>query len=349
MIAVSSSEYAAQLAGEIPQMEQVVAGTWTLPLAIPPGHMPHTLSYLIEDSEGRVHLIDPGWDLDENLDSVGSALEQIGRGWADVASVIVTHLHPDHMGLARRIRAQYGVPVVMHHAEQAAQQTLAMLEAGADYARGELERWGVPAERFDEVLGYATRAPRVVLDADDVVDDGELLRIPGRSIRVIHTPGHTPGHICLHDEVFELVFTGDHVLPTVVPGIGLGGPVDYNPLERYLHGLAAMKRYETCEVLPGHGFRFRGVSERATDIALRHLTRTAEVAELLAQSEGEWTAWDAAGQLTWSRGWENLTRHYLLGALRQTELHVRLVSLDRHSALLEDWNVSPSSTNRVVS
>ena len=344
--AVSAAELAAHRSDTIPAMEQVVEGVWTLPLSIPPGHMPYTLAYLIEDSDGGVHLVDPGWDLDENLAAVERALRAIGRGWGDVASTIVSHLHPDHMGLARRARELHGVPVVMHQVEQAAQHTLAELEAGPSHARDELLRWGVPRERFDEVLGYATRAPRVVVDADIVVNDGELLRIPGRSIRVLHTPGHTPGHICLHDERDGLLFTGDHVLPTVVPGIGLGGPVAYNPLERYLQGLAELGRYQECEALPGHGYRFRGLRERAGEIASQHLRRTAEVAQLNAGPAS--TTWQTAAELTWSRGWENLTRHYLIAALRQTELHVRLVADGRHSALLEEWGV-PAAANRVDS
>lgn len=319
-------------------VEQVTDGVWALPLPIPPGHMPYTLSYLIEDDRGGVHLVDPGWNSDDNLSTLGVALRRIGRGWGDVGSIIVTHLHPDHIGLAGRVRELHDVPIVLHRAEQAAQHTLAQLGSRPNHAADELVRWGVPPERFDEVHGYATRAPRVVVDGDILVDHGEVLPVPGRSIRVLHTPGHTPGHICLHDGSAGLLFTGDHVLPTVVPGIGLGGPVDYNPLERYLYGMAEMERYDDCEVLPGHGHRFRGLGERAGQIARQHLGRTAEVARLLDDGEPGST-WDTAARLTWSRGWQNLTRHYLIAALRQTELHVRLVRDGRHAALLERWRV----------
>ncbi|WP_403022369.1 MBL fold metallo-hydrolase [Salinibacterium sp. GXW1014] len=335
---VSAAELDAHREGRLPAMERVVEGVWTVPLAIPPGHMPYTLSYLIEDARGGVHLVDPGWDLDENLDALELALGRIGRGWADVASVIVTHLHPDHIGLAGRVRALHGVPVVLHRLEHEAQQRVAALEARPEHVHDELTRWGVPAERFDEVRGYATKGARVIVEGDILVQDGQLLDVPGRRIRALHTPGHTPGHMCLLDEGDGLLFTGDHVLPKVVPGIGLGGPVDYNPLERYLHGMADIARYDGCEALPGHGYRFRGVTARATEIARHHLKRTAEVARLVEHGDPGST-WETASRLTWSRGWENLARHYLIAALRQTELHLELVRGGGHVELLEQWGV----------
>ena len=335
---VGAAELELHHTAERQAIEEVAEGIWSIPLSIPPGHMPHTLSYFIEDSRGQVHLVDPGWDLDENLHLVGCALGSMGRSWRDVASIIVTHLHPDHIGLAGRIRLQHDVPVVLHHLEHAAQENVAALDAQPHHVREDLIRWGVPRERFDEVHGYATRAPRVVVDADVLVVDGQLLQVPGRTIRVLHTPGHTPGHICLHDETDELIFTGDHVLPTVVPGVGLGGPVDYNPLERYLRGMAELERFDGALALPGHGHHFRGIADRAGEIARHHLRRTAEVAQLVdAGTPG--STWEVAARLSWSRGWQNLTRHYLIGALRQTELHLRLVRDGHHLELLERWRL----------
>lgn len=320
-------------------MAQVCDGVWTVPLAIPPGHMPYTLSYIVEDVRGQVHIVDPGWECEDNLHALGEALTSVGRRWRDVTSVIVTHLHPDHIGLAQTIREHHDVPVVLHHVEQSAQTALSELALDLNRVPDDLRRYGVPQDRFDEVLGYATRAPRTMVHGDILVQDGVHLDVPGRRIRVLHTPGHTPGHICLHDEDNALLFTGDHVLPTVVSGIGLGGPVDYNPLERYLHGLSSLAPYDACEVLPGHEYRFRALMHRSGEIARQHLRRTIEVAELV-HSRPPASTWDTASRLTWSRGWNNLTRHYLTAALLQTELHVRLVRDGGHTELFARWEVT---------
>jgi glyoxylase-like metal-dependent hydrolase (beta-lactamase superfamily II) len=297
--------------------------------------MPFSIAYLIEDTHGGVHIVDPGWNRDENVAAVDAALRRVS-GAGSLASITVTHLHPDHIGLAERLRAIHGAGIALHRTEQDAQAAVAGWASDPSAVRADLERWGVPEDRQDEVLGYASASARPVVVADELLDDGDLLRIPGRRIRALHTPGHTPGHLCFVDERDGLLFTGDHILPTVVPGVGLGGPTSDNPLESYLTSLAGMRAFDEFEALPGHGFRFRGVAARSAVIARQHLSRTAEVAAVLREDPAA-TVWELASRLTWSRGWENLTRHYLVSALRQTGMHARLVREEAHLTLAAVW------------
>lgn len=319
----------------MPDAARVADDVWVVPLAIAPGHMPYTLSYLVADEADGIHLIDAGWDLDGNLDAVAAAVSRFGEG-RRLASVIVTHLHPDHLGLAARLRAAHGVPVVLHRREARAQAAVVARAADEGPLRGELTAWGVPEERRDGIVRGYPRAAYVRIDADVLVDDGDLLPIPGRRLRVIHTPGHTPGHMCLHDEDRGLLFSGDHVLPTVMPGVGLGGPTAHNPMERYLDRLARVREFDACEILPGHGYRFRGLSARASRIAAHHLRRAEEVAAVLSRTPDA-SVWEVAPQLTWSRGWDGLKRHYLVAALRQTSLHARLVRDGALPRLHAEW------------
>src|SRR5690606_12178234 len=96
------------------------------------------------------------------------------------------------------------------------------------------DRWGVPVEER-AALGAAPRRrnARPGFSADIRVGAGDVLDLPGHDLVVIPTPGHTSGHIGLADRSTGLVFTGDHVLPGVNPGIGLGGPA-HDPLGDYL-------------------------------------------------------------------------------------------------------------------
>jgi glyoxylase-like metal-dependent hydrolase (beta-lactamase superfamily II) len=194
----------------------------------------------------------------------------------------------------------------------------------------------VPEGSRAEIARSAQASARPVVTADVLVDDFDVLPIPGRTLRVIHTPGHTPGHICVVDEEAGLLYTGDHILPTVAPGVGLGGPTVRNPLEDYLDGLAAMRAYDPLVALPGHGYRFRGIAERATQIARRHLGRSFEVADA-REAEPDASVWQVASRLSWSRGWENLARHHIVSALRQTAMHVRLVEAGQHREMRKVW------------
>lgn len=332
----SEDEFRTQAAGGIPAMEQVAEGVWTLPLRNKPGHMPFTLSYLIEDAAGGIHIVDPGWGLDANVEAVDTALARIARPGAPLTSITATHHHPDHLGLADRLRSIHQAPVYLHRKEQQAQEMLTERASDERFVRADLRAWGVPDDRFEEVLGYATGTPRVVVPADVLVDEGDLLPVPGRRLRVLHAPGHTPGHICLLDEGNDLLFTGDHVLPGIVPGIGSAGSLPGNPLKDYLTSLVRMTGFDALQALPGHEYRFRGIAERAAVIAGRHLRRTVEVERVLEGDPGS-TAWETASQLTWSRGWDALTRHYLLAALRQTALHADLVRAGAQAELFEAW------------
>jgi glyoxylase-like metal-dependent hydrolase (beta-lactamase superfamily II) len=325
----SVAQHGSALARTTPEIERVRDGVWAIPLPLPnPGGVESTLCYSLADADGGVHLIDPGWDTDDNLVRLEAGLAVAGFGIGDVRSMTASHFHPDHLGLAARLRASHGIPVGMHRAEHAALTRPLYPEPEATIAR-----WGVPDDRLDDVRAVASPRSRPSgLAADVVLDDGDLLPIPGRSVRVVHTPGHTAGSICLHDETDGLFFSGDHVLPIINPGLGLGGfvPGD-DPLGDALASYARVAAYDEAEVCPGHGYRFRGLGVRAGQIADRHRRRSAEIAAI-ATADPAFTVWQIAERVSWTDGWENLPPFMRLSALSQTEMHLehlRRATLDR--------------------
>jgi glyoxylase-like metal-dependent hydrolase (beta-lactamase superfamily II) len=260
---------------------------------MPGDHLPYSLCYLIEDDRGGVHIVDPGFSSDQNWAALGAALDVLGHGADDVVQVITTHLHADHLGLAERVRDASGARIVLHAREQAA------LAAGA----------GPEAARV---------AANLV--ADTLVQDGDVLVVPGRRIRVVHTPGHTLGHLCLVDEDAKLVFTGDHVLPTVNPGLGLGGLGTTNPLADYLVSLTRIAEYDDFDVAPGHEDVFRGLAARCEELADHQLRRSREVAVILERGPALDDV-ELASRLTWTGGWDALDGLRLDSAIAQTAMH----------------------------
>lgn len=323
MQATSPRQFDATQTGEKPSLEQIRAGIWAFGLSLPPGHVPYTLTYLIEDDRGSLHVIDPGPDYRDNWSELVAGIEQTGHSLDDVESVIVSHMHPDHLGLADRLHAASGGKVVMHEDEVRAMSH--MLAAERSDVAGTVAAWGVPDDRRKELLDMLDDSSMPLGgSADVVVAGGDVLEVPGRTLRVIHTPGHTAGSICLRDEDEKLLFTGDHVLPMMFPGIGLGGPTPTNPIRDYLESLMVVRPFDDHEVLPGHGYRFAGLAERCDITYAHHLRRSKEVQTVLAAAEDS-TIWEVASQLTWTAGWENLPGHYLLSALAQTEMHMDFV------------------------
>jgi glyoxylase-like metal-dependent hydrolase (beta-lactamase superfamily II) len=315
----SSAQFEASSAARIPPLEQVREDVWALPMPMPGGHLPYSFLYLLGDADAGVHVIDPGWDSDDNWALFTSTLRRLGVETGDVASIVATHLHPDHLGMAERMRRETGAALLLHSAEQVA------LEAGPSrHLAGlspaeQLDRWGVPLERRAELAQIVAPSSPAV-SADSTLADGDLLPISGFELTVVWTPGHTGGSICLLDEARSILFTGDHLLPTIFPGLGLGGATPTNPLADYLDGLNRVSGYQAFEALPGHEYRFTGIADRARQSAEHQLRRTREVAALVADNPAA-SVWQIATRLTWTAGWENLTDFFLLSALSQTAMH----------------------------
>ena len=85
------------------------------------------------------------------------------------------------------------------------------------------------------------------------VRNGDVIRLAGRDMFAVHTPGHTLDHLCIHDPEGGFVFTGDHVLPHITPYIS-GVASGTNPLLDYFASLertAALP--DVKQALPAHG------------------------------------------------------------------------------------------------
>ena len=314
---------------ELPDVELVAPGIWMVPTVVPDNPIGWTQAYVLESSQGPF-LVDTGWNHDLAWADLLSGLEACGTSVAEVQGVIITHHHPDHLGLVGRVREASGCWVGMHDADIdlvtrhrqilsddpdvfSKDVTEKLIEAGA----GQCE--------VDEVRAASQLAhmPRPELP-DRSLDTSEL-RLGGRRVSLQHTPGHTPGHLCLR--VDGRLLTGDHLLKTISSHVGLYGFEDPSgdPLGDFFSSLRLLTGAEPTEVLPAHRARFTGVDDRVAELLDHHEERLADIKEKLAG--GPLTPWALCRVMHWNRPWDELPRMMLRAALAETMAHVRHLEL----------------------
>ncbi|NUW45190.1 MBL fold metallo-hydrolase [Nonomuraea rhodomycinica] len=281
-------------------------GVWSVPVPIPGNPLGYTLVYAIESPQGPV-LIDAGWNHPDAWEALSGGLATLGMDVASVRGVVVTHFHPDHAGLAGRVREESGGWIAMHEADAALVTLIHGLDEGEHEAfqTDMLKRAGADP---GDVRVVAAERPLPPARPDRELADGDLVDLPGRKLRAVHTPGHTPGHICLHLEDADRLFTGDHVLPDITPHIGIYpyDRDDVDPLGDFLASLDRVGELGPLDALPAHEWMFPDVAARAVEIRHHHEDKLDRLAALLAERAEPLTLWEVAAMMTWNRPWADL-------------------------------------------
>jgi glyoxylase-like metal-dependent hydrolase (beta-lactamase superfamily II) len=323
-----TAQRAAWDAKVLPEVEQVRPGLWSIPVPIPNNPLRYVLVYAFESNDG-ITLVDAGWDTDEAWDALSDGVSKAGGSMSDVNGVMVTHIHPDHYGLAGRVRDVSGAWIGLHPADA---DLLQERYVDTDDLVGRMKRLlllsGVPEEVTPDLATASMDIKGLVHMAltDRMVEDGDALGVPGWDLKAIWTPGHSPGHLCLVDEDAKLLLSGDHVLPRISPNISFHSQQFPNPLGDYLESLMKIGMLDPEEVLPGHEYRFKGLKARTDQLIAHHEDRLVEIEGLLAQRSGQ-TAWELTLNLTWSRPFEDIQPFMQRAANGETLAHLVLLEV----------------------
>lgn len=313
----------------LPPVEQVRPGLWSIPVPIPNNPLRYVLVYAFELQDGGVALVDAGWNTDEAWSYLNNGLAAAGGSMADVRAVMVTHIHPDHYGLAGRVREASGAWIGLHPADAV------MLEGrygDTDELVGQmfhlLAESGVPPDRLPDLAlaSMALKSMVTMAEPDVLFEDGKEIELPGWSLRTIWTPGHSPGHVCFFSEQHKLLISGDHVLPRITPNISVHSQQFANPLGDYLDSLRKVQDLGTEEVLPAHEYRFSDLWSRVEEIINHHGERLEEIEQVLIQHPGS-TAWQITLRLHWSRPWDEIESFMQRQANGETLAHLVLLEL----------------------
>lgn len=245
----------------------------------------HINVWLVEDGPGWA-IVDCGLGLDETR----AAWERIFATELDgrpVTRVLVTHFHPDHIGLARWLQERWGVEVWMTEAEWMTARGVHAPTGGIDidvklelYRRngvGELDGYRTPPNTFYRRMVPAI-PPRFVRLAG-----GQHLRIGAHDWTVIIGRGHAPEHACLWCPELRALICGDILLPRISPNVSVWPTEPMgDPLAAYLGSLAGFDEVPADTlVLPAHGQPYRGIHSRVAELRHHHEERLDKIAEAL--------------------------------------------------------------------
>jgi glyoxylase-like metal-dependent hydrolase (beta-lactamase superfamily II) len=209
-----------------------------------------------------------------------------------ILRVIVTHMHPDHIGLAHWLCKRWNAPLWISATDFNAAHTASLRTSGfgGEGAASFFASHGlVDSASITKIRGRATYYPSMVPEIPPSfrrLQDGDKLRIGGREWRCISGYGHAPEHMSLHCEALGLLISGDMVLPRISTNVSVYFiEPESDPLRLFLESIDKFARLPRDTLtLPSHGKPFLGLHERIRQLHQHHRERLAEVEAACAGS-----------------------------------------------------------------
>jgi len=248
-----------------------------------PYRLDHVNIYLIENA-GAWTAFDTGLGTDESKQAWETVLAGPLEGQG-LKSLIVSHFHPDHVGLAGWLCERFGLDMAMPRPEYLLSLVLqhAPGDHGADVYRPFYRRHGLAAEAAEIVLSrgheYLRRTTGVPASYHRI-KNGDTLTVGRRDFRVLTGGGHALEQAMLSRPEEKLFLAADQVIARISPNVSVH-PMepDLDALGIYLTSLRAIKTAVAPDVLvlPGHGLPFYGLHERIEELIAHHAERCAAI------------------------------------------------------------------------
>ena len=301
--------------------------------------------YVVRGVEGAI-LIDTGWNTPEAFSALEDGLKGHGIAWKDIRQIVITHIHPDHYGLAKKVREYSGAAVAMHRIEAGLVDPRYVNFGKLLREMGrELYNNGVPSTELPGLEEASLWMNEFVMPLlpDVELDNGDMISNGSFEFEVIWTPGHSPGHICLYEQRRKLLFAGDHLLFEITPNVSFHPQSGDNPLGDYINSLKTVEGLKANLVFPGHGPVFNSLKTRAAEIRSHHERREKVIVKAI--NEEPKTAYQIASEIPWISeqagvGFHNLEPMDRRLAIMETLAHLRLLVVEDRARRIERDGVS---------
>ncbi len=245
--------------------------------------------WALKDGDGWA-IVDTGMQTAETSAAWNRAFAEALDG-APVTRVFVTHMHPDHSGMAGWITRKFDCRLWITRLEylmcrvMAADTGRAAPEDGLRFYRA--AGWDRPAlDSYEARFGGFGRHLHAMPDSYRRLNDGEDIVIGDNLWRIVVGSGHSPEHACLYCPSLGLMISGDQVLPRISSNVSVfPTEPDGDPLDDWLTSLAAIKTRVPHDVLvlPAHNEPFRGLHGRLDHLIRGHERGLARLAGRLEE------------------------------------------------------------------
>jgi glyoxylase-like metal-dependent hydrolase (beta-lactamase superfamily II) len=276
--------------------------------------------YLLRGRHGWT-LIDTGLNTAAARAQWARAMKMLDIAPDDIEKIVLTHMHPDHFGLAGWWQSQAESPMPVYLPEREKPQARVfyrrantplyhqwMLDCGIDQ---------VTVDNVESAL-YNTRdltQPHPV--QQDYLREESKVRLGAREFRAIHAPGHSDGQLIFYHEAEGLMLCGDHVLMKITPNIGSWPHSQPDPLGRFLASLRELTALEVRLALPGHKWLITDWRGRIEELIAHHHLRLRDTLEAI--ESGASTVFQIAACIF---SLERLTPHEWRFAMAETLAHL---------------------------
>jgi len=262
--------------------KQVIPNIFTLTLPLP-FELESVNIHLIKLAEGWM-LVDCGMELDAAWQILEAAIAQMGIQWKDLRVILLTHMHPDHMGMSARLLELTGASLWMHAVEAEHLQLVARGTRRVPWLDEVFSRAGVSLDLQARMERHFLQIRRNFHDLvpQRLFQGGEQFPTAAGLFQVLWTPGHSPGHICLYNESAKLLISGDHILENITPNVAWHPDAD--TLGDFLTSLEGLRPLEIDIILPSHGAPFTGHGQWIANTIEHHGERCNEMLRLVTNA-----------------------------------------------------------------